>query len=217
MVSGHDWQMGAGFILEDYGSKPLSSPSNTFVSDSNVSNLLTLRDLPKYEALLELARQYPDLNIQAVETCLMFLRTATDVYGVMDTHFAEYQLSMGKFMVLMLLHCSGDGLTPSECAERAGVARGTITGLLDGLERACLIARQPHPSDRRCTTVCLSDKGWDLLEAMLPHHFQLIANLLSPLDSSEQRQLFQLLTKLMDSARRLSQQPSVASDRPSDE
>ncbi|MEL7316396.1 MAG: MarR family transcriptional regulator [Cyanobacteria bacterium J06559_3] len=187
--------------------------------DSNLSNLLTIRDLPKYDALLELARHYPDLNIQAVETCLMFLRTATDVYGVMDTHFGEYQLSMGKFMVLMLLHCSGDGLTPSECAERAGVTRGTITGLLDGLERACLIERHPHPSDRRCTTVCLSDSGWTLLDKMLPHHFQLITNLLSPLELTEQQQLFKLLTKLMGSVRRFSQPQSVSTegDRHDDE
>ena len=174
------------------------------MSDSNITNFLTLRDLPKYEALLELARQYPNLNIQAVETCLMFLRTATDVYGVMDTHFAEYQLSMGKFMVLMLLQCSGDGLTPSECADRAGVTRGTITGLLDGLERAYLVERCPHPSDRRCTVVCLSQKGQTLLNTMLPHHFQLITNLLSHLNTAEQQQLFQLLQKLMDSARGLS-------------
>ncbi|MBE7383232.1 MAG: MarR family transcriptional regulator [Leptolyngbya sp. SIO1E4] len=163
--------------------------------------MLTLRDLPKYEALLALARQYPNLNITAVETCFMFLRTATDVYGVMDTHFAEYQLSMGKFIVLMLLRCSGDGLTPSECADRAGVTRGTITGLLDGLQRDHLIERHPHPSDRRCSIVCLTKKGWALLDKMLPQHFQFIATLFSPLSQAEQRQLFDLLAKLMGSAR----------------
>ncbi|MEM9004155.1 MAG: MarR family transcriptional regulator [Cyanobacteria bacterium P01_F01_bin.86] len=175
--------------------------------------MFTLRDLPKYEALLELARQYPNLNIQAVETCLMFLRTATDVYGVMDTHFDEYQLSMGKFSVLMLLHCSGDGLTPSECADRAGVTRGTITGLLNGLERSQLVERHPHPSDRRRTIICLSKKGWTLLDKMLPHHFQLTSCLLSKLTPTEQRQLFELLAKLMDSARHIAEHQSTGCDR----
>lgn len=163
--------------------------------------MFTLRDLPKYEALLELARQYPNLNITAVETSLLFLRTAADVYGVMNAHFAGYELSMGRFMVVMLLHCSPEGLTPSECADRAGVTRGTITGLLDGLERDRLIQRSPHPCDRRCTTVCLTDKGWTLLDDMLPQHFELTERLLSRLDTSEQRQLFELLQKLMDGAK----------------
>ncbi|MDA0268410.1 MAG: MarR family transcriptional regulator [Cyanobacteria bacterium] len=165
--------------------------------------MLTLRDLPKYEALLALARQYPALNITAVETCLMFLRTATDVYGVLDNHFTNYDLSMGKFMVLMLLKCSEAGLTPSECAERAGVTRGTITGLLDGLERDGLLRRQPHLEDRRRTTVQLTDGGWALLNRMLPSHFHVIANLLCQLDESEQKTLFTLLTKLRMGAQAL--------------
>jgi DNA-binding MarR family transcriptional regulator len=168
--------------------------------------LLTLRDLPKYEALLALAHQYPDLNITAVETCLMFLRTATDVYGVMDQHFGRHDLSMGKFTVLMLLKCAGEaGLTPSECADRAGVTRGTITGLLDGLEREGLIQRQPHPQDRRCTLVDLSDLGYGLLDGMLPEHFQVIAALLSPLTPPEQKTLFALLEKLRSGAQSLTQ------------
>lgn len=162
--------------------------------------MFTLRDLPKYEALLELARQYPDLNITAVESCLTFLRTSTDVYTVFDRHFADYDLSMGKFTVLMLLQCSGTGLTPSECADRAGVTRATVTGLLDGLEREGLLKREPHPDDRRCTIVRLTESGWDLLGRMLPNHFRLVTDLMSPLTTSEQHTLFQLLSKLRSQA-----------------
>lgn len=137
----------------------------------------------------------------------MFLRTATDVYGVLDTHFAGYDLSMGKFMLLMLLNCSEEGLTPSECADRAGVTRGTITGLLDGLERDGLLRRQPHPADRRCTIVQLTDGGWALLDQILPKHFQVIAGLLYQLDEDEQKTLFALLTKLRAGAQTLQPAP----------
>lgn len=158
--------------------------------------MFTLRDLPKYEALLELARQYPALDITSVEACLMFLRTATDVYSVMDDHFEAYNLSMGKFTLLMLLKCSGDGLAPSECADKAGVTRGTITGLLDGLEREQLLYRAPHPNDRRRTLVRLTEKGWHLLDTMLPDHFRLVADMLSELSEGEKRTLSTLLAKL---------------------
>ena len=36
-------------------------------------------------------------------------------------------------------------LTPAELAERTGVTRATITGLVDTLERAGLVTRTPHP------------------------------------------------------------------------
>ncbi len=164
--------------------------------------MLTLRDLPKYEALLAMAERYPDLDVSAVEAYLTFLRTATDVHQVMDGHFAEHDLSMGKFTVLMLLYKAETGLspeeflTPSECAEMAGVTRGTITGLLDGLERQGWIERQPHPGDRRRSIIVLTSNGSDRLEAMLPRHFRLITAMMTQLTTDERETLTTLLQKL---------------------
>lgn len=158
--------------------------------------MLTIKELPKYEALLTLASQYPDLDITSVEACCTFLRTATDVYRVFDIHFENYHLSMGKFTVLMLLHRENGGLTPSECAERAGVTRGTITGLLDGLEREGWLRRQAHSCDRRCLLVVLTEEGIARLDAMLPYHFRLVTQMLAGLTQDERKLLQTLLLKL---------------------
>ncbi|NEQ31240.1 MAG: MarR family transcriptional regulator [Leptolyngbya sp. SIO4C5] len=168
--------------------------------------MLTLKDLPKYEALLTLAQRYPELNITSVETCLTFLRTATDVYGVLDVHFDQYDLSMGKFTLLMLLvHAEKEWLTPSECAERAGVTRGTVTGLLDGLEREGWIQRCPCPEDRRRLYVSLTTAGEQRLDQILPRHFALIAQMLSELTTAEMKLLQSLLQKLRRGAQKLPQ------------
>lgn len=157
----------------------------------------TLRDPPKYEALLALARLYPALDITAVETCCAFLRTATSVYNVLDNHFADYGLSMGKFTLLMLLFSAdSQGLTPSDCADLAGVTRATVTGLLDGLVREGWVERKPHPDDRRRLIVVLTTQGSTLLDQMLPHHFQLTTELLQALNEDEKAQLQALLEKL---------------------
>ena len=164
--------------------------------------MFTLRDLPKYKTLLDLAALHPELDIASVEACLTFLRTTTDVYKVFDTHFADYDLSMGKFTILMLLYKAGRGLTPSECltpsesAEMAGVTRSTITGLLDGLEREGWIKRQPHSEDRRRLIVGLTQAGQQLLDEMLPSHFSLITSMLSQLTEAEKEVLKSLLIKL---------------------
>nr|WP_273038642.1 MarR family transcriptional regulator [Iningainema tapete] len=104
---------------------------------------------------------------------------------------------MGKFTLLMqLLYADEQGLTPSECAERAGVTRATITGLLDGLERDGLVRRQPYPADRRMLCVHLTDKGRDLLCGMLPDHFCRTTNLMAHLTNTEKKTLIELLNKV---------------------
>ena len=151
---------------------------------------------PKYE-LEELSRQFPELNIPAVETCLAFLKTTALVYAAFEVHLARHQLSMGKFtLVMQLFRAKGQQLTPSECAERSGVTRGTITGLLDGLERDGWVKRQPHPEDRRRLVVQLSEQGQQNLTKMLPDHFCRTTGLIAHLSLTEQQTLIQLLSKL---------------------
>src|SRR5688500_5827036 len=47
------------------------------------------------------------------------------------------------------LATSEPGLTPTRLAELAGLTTGAITGVLDRLERAEFVRREPDPSDRR--------------------------------------------------------------------
>jgi len=166
----------------------------------------TLRDLPKYEAkyeaLLTLADRYPELEVTAVESCVTFLSTAADLQRILDEHFAQHQLSMGKFTVLMLLYKADrdltpeEFLTPSDCATMANVTKGTITGLLDGLERQKWIDRIPHPADGRRTIIALTEGGRSRLEALLPRHFRLISQMTTRLSEAEMGQLQGLLLKL---------------------
>lgn len=149
------------------------------------------------QALQNLATHYPELDVASVETCLAFLRATADVQAALESHFARYSLSMGKFTLLMqLMHTDEQGLTPSECAERAGVTRATVTGLLDGLEREELVKRQPYPADRRMLRVQLTDKGRKLLSEMLPDHFCRTTGLMAHLTTTEKKTLIKLLQKL---------------------
>ncbi len=159
--------------------------------------MFTRRELPSEQELLNFARQYPELDIESVFTCLSFLKTTTEIYEAIDTHMGRYELSIGKFTVLMLLHKAGSlGLTPSECAQQAGVTRGTITGLLDGLERQGLVKRQPHPDDRRMLMVQLTPNGWQFLKQMLPDHFNRVTGLMAHLTGAEKKTFVKLLAKL---------------------
>lgn len=159
--------------------------------------MVTLRPFVDRKTLENIANRYSELDIASVETCLAFLSTTADVYAALHVHFARHGLSMGKFTLLMqLFQADEQGLTPSECAERAGVTRATITGLLDGLERDGWVKRQHYLADRRMLSVLLTDKGQKLLSQMLPDHFCRTTGLMAHLTDSEKKTLIELLNKI---------------------
>jgi DNA-binding MarR family transcriptional regulator len=112
--------------------------------------------------------------------------------------FARYGLHPGEFDVLATLRRSGEpfALTPTALYEAAMISSGGMTNRLDRLERAELIERRKHPTDRRGTLVALTDKGRSLIDEMLAPHIENEQRVLAPLTEAEQRQLDELLGKL---------------------
>ncbi len=169
---------------------------------------LLLKDLPRYECLLEAAKEFPDLDPSACEAFLHLLRAGDESARVVETQLAQHNISQGRFSVLMILanRCGGDvpALGPAELAEAAGVSRATMTGLIDTLERDGLVTREPATVDRRMMSVCLTAKGREILTAILPDHFKRMAWLMATLSESERRDLVQLLGKIQQQAARYS-------------
>lgn len=166
--------------------------------------LLLLKELPRYECLLEAARQFPDLDPSAAEAFLHLLRTGDESFRVVEGNLAEHHLTQGRFGVLMALwgRCRAEDkrdapLSPAELAAHTGVTRATITGLVDTLERDGLVTRTPDPEDRRMMAVGLTPRGEKLLQKVLPSHFQKLTSLLEPLSEAERKTLVRLLTKIL--------------------
>jgi DNA-binding MarR family transcriptional regulator len=55
------------------------------------------------------------------------------------------------------------GLSQGEVARLLGVDRTTMVALVDGLQRKGLVAREPHPADRRKNRVALTGAGRHVL------------------------------------------------------
>jgi DNA-binding MarR family transcriptional regulator len=159
--------------------------------------MISSRTIPDQQTIQRMASRYRELDIPSVETCLAFLDTTTAFYEAIDSYFAHYDLSRGKFTLLMqLLSVDENGLLPSEFAQRAGVTRATVTSLLDGLEQQELITRQPHPADRRMLRVHITAKGRELMNQILPDHFCRTTQLMAHLSAREKKTFIKLLTKL---------------------
>lgn len=179
---------------------------------------LLLKDLPRYDCLIEASKEFPDLDPSAVEAFLHLLLTGDDVFAVSERNLSENGISHGRFGVLMLLwrgnqprlaqgtdddECDAGPRTPAELADAAGVTRATMTGLIDTLERDGLVKREPDPNDRRMMSVVLTTKGEKFLHNFLPGHFKLISSLMATLTEAERKALVSLLMKVQQHATNL--------------
>lgn len=184
---------------------------------------LLLKDLPRYECLLEASKEFPDLDPSAAEAFLHLLRTGDEAFGVTESHLNSFHISQGRFGVLMLLwrscqpraakllgadDCESGPRTPAELADAAGVTRATMTGLIDTLERDGLVVREPDPSDRRMLSVRLTPKGEHFLQEFLPGHFRIVASVMNTLSEKERRTLVSLLVKIQQHAATLRAEPA---------
>ena len=113
--------------------------------------------------------------------------------------FARFGLHPGEFDVLATLRRSGSPftLTPTSLYEALMVSSGGMTNRIDRLERAGFIERQKHPTDRRGTLVALTQDGLTLIDELMALHVENERRVLATLDEAEQRQLDQLLRKLI--------------------
>ena len=154
----------------------------------------------KYTALLgDVQRRAlgPDMpaSIVRLRLCFEVLGLASAIDGDCATRLGRHGLSEGKFVLLSLLRDVPDGLSPHALAERAGVTRGTITGLLDGLERDGFLMRHADQFDRRKLLVRLSAKGDMAAATLVDEHAQWIASLFADFTANDMQLLSALLEK----------------------
>lgn len=159
--------------------------------------MLLLRDLPKYETLLAYSKRYRNVDPTAVEAFLNLLRVASDVLDSTEQYFVQQGTSQGRFTVLCLLNRNPEvPLCPADLAQRAGVTRATMTGLLQGLEAEGLVKRSSSDDDKRMFFVELTGKGRRYLDNILPDWFKRVASLMEGVSDRERGTMLKLLEKV---------------------
>jgi DNA-binding MarR family transcriptional regulator len=88
-------------------------------------------------------------------------------------HVRSMRLTTSQFDVIATLGDT-DGLTCSELSAQTLVTKGTLTGVLDRLEKKGLLKRESVPNDRRSIKVRLTDKGNALFKKTFASHIAFI-------------------------------------------
>jgi DNA-binding MarR family transcriptional regulator len=100
-----------------------------------------------------------------------------------------------RLRLLEALHCGGPAIMRDLGTQLDATPRN-MTAIVDALEHAGLVVRQPHPTDRRATLVELSPAGARAAAQAIGPQLDSIADIFAELSPLEREQFAVLLTKL---------------------
>lgn len=112
-----------------------------------------------------------------------------------DAHIRQLGLTTCQFDVIATLG-NTQGMTMTELAEKTLVTKGTLTGVVDRMERKNLVYRQVVESDRRSFLIVLTPEGEEMFNRVFPVHIAHLKERFDRLDPSELELLQVLLARL---------------------
>jgi len=112
-----------------------------------------------------------------------------------NKHIQENGLNPTEFAVLELLYHKGDQPL-QQIGGKILLASGSITYVVDKLEKKGLLNRVACPNDRRVTYAQISEDGRVMIDRIFPDHENRIHELMSTLTPDEKEEAIGLLKKL---------------------
>jgi DNA-binding MarR family transcriptional regulator len=123
------------------------------------------------------------------------VRTAFLVDAVYADSVREFDLTVTQAQLLCVLIAKPYGMF--ELAKTLGLAKSSISGLVDRSEKRGLVRREADPGDGRAFRVALTAKGAQLAEQFHDETTKRVAELPLGLSAAEQEVLVGLLTRVV--------------------
>lgn len=134
-------------------------------------------------------------NKLALSTFIVLTRTYHDVHQRELETITNSSLTIAQFAVLEVLYTHRQ-LTIGEIIKKNLTTSGNMTVVINNLEKKNYIKKIIHPEDKRYTYVELTEKGYEIMQNILPQHFQNIIKIMDELSDEEKRLFKTLLKKL---------------------
>lgn len=132
---------------------------------------------------------------QSLKLYIVLSRANKAINETTNQFFHDNGLNPTEFAVLELLFHKGRQPL-QQIGNKILLASGSITYVVDKLEKRKLITRVNCPEDRRVTYAQITDAGTAFMEELFPQHEQHLHELLSVLTSEEKDTAIALLKKL---------------------
>lgn len=114
-----------------------------------------------------------------------------------ESHMDQEGLTPQRVRLMGLLMENGP-MMMRELRNELGVTATNITALVDALEKDGMVARKPHPNDRRATMIELTSKAEKRMKENCSQFKERVSELFSEFSASEQKQFLALLSATRD-------------------
>ena len=108
---------------------------------------------------------------------------------------SSYNLTFSQFMVLEALYSKVD-MTIGQVREKILSSVGTISLIVNNLEKMNYIMKLPDKNDRRICILHLTKQGYDVISELAPKNADMIRNSMQVLTYEEKENLLYLLKKI---------------------
>lgn len=162
---------------------------------------LFFQEIPSLESFqASISEKNVSGNVEPLYTMLLFSKVSNEVENTMDALLTNYGLSVGRFIMLSYLAKKEnlqDGVKPSEMATRLGVTQATMSGLITNLEKLGYVEKKLDASDGRSYALKVSQKGEEVVSAILPICVESANKYVAVLEPDERESLYKILNKLI--------------------
>ncbi|MED1472017.1 MarR family transcriptional regulator [Bacillus salipaludis] len=125
----------------------------------------------------------------------VWMKASRAVVANIQQDIESHKINNENFMILELLYSKGPHPV-QKISEKFSIPSGSITYVVDKLEKKGLVERQPNPNDRRASNVVLTEEGRALFDEIFPKHVATISQNLSFISNDEKEQLIDLLKRI---------------------
>ncbi|MFW2945917.1 MarR family winged helix-turn-helix transcriptional regulator [Bacillus velezensis] len=136
-----------------------------------------------------------DKTENSLKLFIVLSRAYRSINDHMNKHIHKHGLNPTEFAVLELLYHKGNQPL-QQIGDKILLASGSITYVVDKLEKKELLIRKASPTDRRVTFAQISEKGIRLLDDILPDHAEEIKEMISVLSDEEIEMCTEMLKRV---------------------
>lgn len=128
----------------------------------------------------------------------ILMQTSKNIQDQIKVEISKSDLNITEFSVLETLYHKGQQ-TIHQIGNSILISSGSMTYVIDKLEKKDLLKRTDCPNDRRAIFIILTPKGEDLMDKIMPEYQEFINHMFDSLNTEEAGMLVNLLQKIKTS------------------
>ncbi|MFE0344806.1 MarR family winged helix-turn-helix transcriptional regulator [Priestia megaterium] len=131
----------------------------------------------------------------AITSFVTFIKASKLITDKLKENISTYSLNTSEFAVLDLLYHKGKQTIHQIC-QNVLMASGSMTYIIDKLEKKELVKREHCPEDRRATYIMITHKGSQFMNDTFPKYQKVIEDLFGALDEEEKKAIIRIVGKI---------------------